>query len=70
MQNGGTASVSQGSDAGACGTLYVGTASGSGAVAKSAGVLASAIEYIGYSGYGTFNQSGGVHAVSSALFLG
>ena len=70
VQNGGTASVSQGSDAGACGTLYVGTASGSGAVAMSTGVLASAIEYIGYSGNGTFNQSGGVHAVSSALFVG
>ncbi len=62
--------MSQGSDAAACGTLYVGTASGSGAVAMSAGVLASATEYIGYSGNGTFNQSGGNHAVSSALFLG
>ncbi len=69
VQNGGTASVGQGSDAAVCGTLYVGTASGSGAVAMSTGVLASATEYIGYSGYGTFNQSGGVHAVSSALFL-
>jgi autotransporter-associated beta strand protein len=70
VQNGGTAGVSQGSDAAACGTLYVGTASGSGAVAMSTGVLASATEYIGYSGTGTFNQSGGNHAVSSAMFVG
>lgn len=70
VQNGGTAGVIQGGDACVCGTLYVGTASGSGAVTMSTGVLASATEYIGYSGSGTFNQTGGDHAVSSALFLG
>ncbi len=70
VQNGGTAGLSQGSDAAVCGTLYVGTASGSGSVAMSTGVLASATEYVGHSGNGTFNQSGGNHAVSSALFVG
>ena len=55
------------------GGLYLGfIAGGSGTYTLSNGTLAltnGAKEYIGYSGYGTFNQSGGTHTVGTTLYL-
>ena len=52
-------------------TLYVGRESGSaGTYALSGGSLGGSTRYVGYSGTGTFNQTGGTHTVNSSLYLG
>ena len=52
------------------GVLYIGAASGAnGTYNLTGGSLSAAIEYVGNSGTGIFNQSGGTHTVSS-LYLG
>ena len=71
INNGGTASVS--STGGTCNYLYLGNAAGeSGAIAMTSGTLTmSKYEYIGYSGVGTFSQSGGVNFNPSGnIYLG
>ena len=67
IQSGGT------TNAGPYGCLYLGyNSGGSGTYALSgSGLLASAnYEYIGYSGTGSFTQSGGTQAVSTVLYVG
>jgi hypothetical protein len=66
-QEGGTNTVKLG--------LQLGCASGiSGTYTLSSGALNSTssniYDYIGYSGTGTFNQTGGTHSISGSLFLG
>ncbi len=71
INNGGTASVAQGNPT--CGDLTLGVSGGSGSVNMTGGSL-SAIsggrEYVGYSGTGTFTQSGGMNTVNNFLLLG
>ncbi len=50
--------------------LYLGDAGTSGTVEMSNGSLSSGTQYIGSSGTGTFNQSGGSNAISYRLNLG
>ncbi len=75
--NGGTANVTQLGET--CGTLSLGSNAGSGAVQMTGGNLTSGDQYVGYSGTGTFTQSGGNNNItyyvdladySCALYLG
>jgi autotransporter-associated beta strand protein len=68
--NGGTATVTT-IDA-TCGTLSLGSAAGSGSVQMNSGELAArSNEYVGYSGTGTFSQSGGTNSLNGYdLYLG
>lgn len=69
IANGGTATITRLGET--CGTLSLGSSAGSGAVQMTGGSLsASNYEYVGYSGSGTFTQSGGTNAVAGNLFLG
>jgi hypothetical protein len=76
IQNGGTATITQTGEG--CSTLYLGTSGTghSGTVEMIGGVLyVDYFEYIGYSGTGTFTQTGGTNTIafsssSAGLYLG
>ena len=52
-------------------TLVVGNATtGAGTIYLSGGSLSVSVEYLGYAGNGTLNQSGGSHVAGSNLYLG
>ena len=67
--NGGTASVTTTGDA--CWCLSLGSTAGSGAIQMTGGSLNIIYEtYVGWSGVGTFTQSGGTNNISDYLCLG
>jgi autotransporter-associated beta strand protein len=66
--NGGTATVTLAGEV--CNTLWLGGTTGAGALQMTAGSsLSAANQYVGYTGTGTFTQSGGTNTVSN-LTLG
>jgi autotransporter-associated beta strand protein len=68
IANGGTATISASS---VCNTLLLGSGSTTSTVQMSGGSLASlSTEFVGYSGPGTFTQSGGTNNVTGSLSLG
>jgi autotransporter-associated beta strand protein len=68
IANGGTATVTLTGEV--CNTLWLGGTTGAGALQMTAGSsLSATTEYVGYSGTGTFTQSGGTNSVSN-LTLG
>ncbi len=70
IANGGTANVTQSSEA--CNNLYLGNSGTghSGTVQMTGGTLSESWAYIGNSGIGTFTQSAGTNTVSFFLYLG
>ena len=69
INNGGTASITASGET--CGYLYLGQAAGNtGSVSMTSGDISTGAEYVGYSGTGFFNQSGGSNNISSCLCLG
>ena len=62
--NGGTANVTTTGDG--CGTLSLGSTAGSGTVQMTGGSLSAGYTYVGYSGTGTFTQSGGNNSITLA----
>jgi autotransporter-associated beta strand protein len=65
--NGGTATITTAGDT--CNDLWLGSAAGSGTVQMTDGALSAGTQYVGYSGTGTFTQSGGSNS-AYALSLG
>jgi autotransporter-associated beta strand protein len=67
--NGGTADITQLGET--CGTLSLGSGAGSGTVQMTSGSLSTVeYQYVGYSGMGTFAQSGGTNNMDYSLYLG
>ena len=68
--NGGTAAITLPSAA--CNYLYLGEPNGAnaGTIQISGGGLSASYEYVGYSGTGTFTQSGGTNNASSSAYTG
>ena len=70
--NGGTATITMPGEI--CGTLSLGGSTGSGTVQMTDGGLstASGVQYVGYSGTGTFTQTGGDNSIGyyGSLYLG
>jgi fibronectin-binding autotransporter adhesin len=69
IANSGTANITLSGET--CNTLILGSGTGSGTIVMTAGGLsAAADEFVGYSGAGSFAQSGGVNSISDTLYLG
>ncbi len=69
-QAGGTNSVNLDGANNASGSIYVGfNSGGTGAYILTSGTLTAQTEYVGDSGVGQFNQSGGNNAVAGSLFV-
>ena len=69
IDNNGTATVTEPGPA--CSTLWLGDTTGSGNVQLVAGgALSTGNQFVGYSGTGGFNQSGGTNSIGSSLYLG
>ena len=69
IQNGGTATITQTGEQ--CYSLFLGNTENSGTIQMTGGSLSvSYISYYGFSGMGTFTQTGGINSISSNLYLG
>ena len=67
--NGGTATITL--PGAVCGTLSLGNSAGAGTIQMTGGSLSATCAYVGYSGIGSFTQSGGTSAIgNSNLYLG
>ncbi|MGA2256730.1 MAG: autotransporter-associated beta strand repeat-containing protein [Thermoguttaceae bacterium] len=67
--NGGTVTITMPGEI--CGALSLGSSAGSGTVQMTGGgLITSDGQYVGYSGTGTFTQSGGTNSIRGLIFLG